>query len=85
MDSRGGLWAAPFDVAGLDFRSDPVPVLMEALRESGNQIEANLTLNSVALLQDAKGVEFDLTEFADASWAQGEKKQSKHRMDYLLK
>ncbi|HEY5622043.1 MAG TPA: sulfatase-like hydrolase/transferase, partial [Pontiella sp.] len=67
---------------GLTGKADPRPVISEVLREVKNPIEANLILNTAALLQDsAPGYRFDLKEFDSAPWKKGE---AAHRLDYLM-
>ena len=51
-------------------QADPRPVLMDALRKAHDEIDANLILNTVALLNDSDlGYPFDLSEFSKPSWA----------------
>lgn len=69
---------------GLTEAADPKPALMQALREVENPTEANFILNTVALLTDAKGVEFDLSEFKNAAWAKDKKVLANRRLDYLI-
>ena len=69
---------------GLAGEADPRPVIMDVLREVSNPIEANLILNSVALLATSNpGYEFDLEEFKTKDWAMGKGNLSKHRLEYL--
>jgi len=69
---------------GLTGEADPRPVIMDVLRQVSNPTEANLILNSAALLQDSKpGYKFDLDEFKSADWATGKKSLAKHRVEYL--
>jgi arylsulfatase A-like enzyme len=69
---------------GLIGESDPRPVIMNALREVSDPVEANLILNSVVLLEDSNpGYDFVLDEFADAEWLMGGKSQADRRIKYL--
>ena len=68
---------------GLTEAADPKPVLMQSLRDVENPTEANFILNTIALLTDAKGVEFDLSEFESAVWAEDKKALANRRLDYL--
>ena len=71
---------------GLAGEADPRPVIMDVLRQTTDPIEANLILNSAALLEDSKpGYDFDLDEFKSAEWAQGKKSLAVHRIEYLKK
>ncbi|QBG48095.1 sulfatase [Verrucomicrobia bacterium S94] len=83
-DPEGLVRVRAAEFLGLTGVGDPVPVIMQALRETADPVEANLMLNSVVLLRDAKGLAFDLSEFKNAPWVQHEKSQSRRRMDYLL-
>ncbi len=57
---------------------------MEVLRQNPGAIEANLILNSAALLETARpGYDFDLEEFKSAEWAKKKGSLSAHRLDYL--
>ena len=47
---------------GLTGMMNPVPVLMKALEESEDGVEALLILNSVVLLMDGPGYAFDLSK-----------------------
>lgn len=69
---------------GLAGEADPRSVFVEALRQVSSPTEANLILNSAALLQDTNpGYTFDLSEFADTEWANGKKSLARHRVEYL--
>ncbi len=69
---------------GLAGAADPRPVFMEVLREVSDPIEANLILNSAALLETATpGYDFDLDEFKSADWATKKGNLAVHRLDYL--
>ncbi len=69
---------------GLVGEADPRPVFMEVLRQVPGAVEANLILNSAALLETAKpGYDFELDEFKSAEWATGKRSLSVHRLDYL--
>lgn len=70
---------------GLTKQADPRPVLMEVLREANDEIDANLILNSVALLNDSDlGYPFDLSEFSKTSWAP-KNSEASWRLNYLNK
>jgi len=69
---------------GLAGEADPRPLFMEVLRQVSDPIEANLILNSAALLETAKpGYDFDLEEFKSAEWAKKKGSLAVHRLDYL--
>lgn len=69
---------------GLTGEADPRPVIMDVLKKTTDPIEANLILNSVALLEDSKlGYDFDLSEFKSASWATEKGSLAKHRIEHL--
>ena len=71
---------------GLNAGVDPRPVIMDVLRQVTNPTEANLILNSAALLEDARpGYDFDLKEFDSAAWTKGKKSLAVHRLEYLKK
>ncbi|VGO11705.1 Arylsulfatase [Pontiella desulfatans] len=71
---------------GLNGEADPRPVIMAALGQAADAVEANLILNSAALLEDSEpGYNFDLSAFGDAPWAKGKKSLAKQRLDYLAK
>jgi len=69
---------------GLAGEADPRPVFMDVLRQVSDPVDANLILNSVALLQDSKpGYKFELDEFKAEEWAKGKKSLARHRIEYL--
>ncbi len=69
---------------GLAGEADPRPVIMEVLRNVSDPVEANLILNSAALLETAKpGYDFDLDEFKSAEWAKKKGNLSIRRLEYL--
>ncbi len=69
---------------GLAGEADPRPVIMEVLRKVSDPVEANLILNSAALLETAKpGYDFDLDEFKSAEWATKRGNLAVHRLEYL--
>lgn len=71
---------------GLNGEADPRPVITDVLKQVDDPTEANLILNSAALLEDSKpGYDFDLSSFNSASWAQGKKNLPKERLKYLSK
>jgi arylsulfatase A-like enzyme len=53
---------------GLTGAADPAPYLFATLAECDDPIEVNLILNSVVLLKDAAGVEFDMSKAEGAAW-----------------
>jgi arylsulfatase A-like enzyme len=68
---------------GLTGAADPRSALTEILLEVSNPIEANLILNSVTLLRDSKGLEFDLSQLKSAEWATGKRNYTHWRIGYL--
>lgn len=71
---------------GLTGVADPRPVIMEVLQQVEDPVEANLILNSAALLEEAQpGYDFDLRQFRSASWALGERSLPRQRLNYLSK
>ena len=69
---------------GLVGAEDPAPVLQEALRKAGNEVEAFLTLNSVALLQDLKGWHFEIDPaMFPTAWRAAERSNVNRRLGYL--
>ncbi len=67
---------------GLTGVADPAPYIFDALAECDDPIEANLILNTAALLQDAAGVEFDMSKAEGAAWTKMEGLVP-HRVSYL--
>lgn len=67
---------------GLTNAADPVPVLMDVLSHSTDPIEVNLILNTVVLLRDGAGVEFDLSQAVNAAWMKMDGLVP-HRVNYL--
>ena len=66
-------------------QADPRPVLMDALRDANDEIDANLILNTVALLNDSNlGYPFDLSEFSKSRWAPKNSEASR-RLEHLNK
>lgn len=64
-------------------QADPRPVLVDALNESDDPIEANLILNTVVLLRDGKcGYDFDVEDIKNASWMK-KNGQFTYRLKYL--
>jgi hypothetical protein len=53
---------------GLTGVADPAPILFDVLAQCDDPIEVNLILNSVALLRDGAGVEFDMSKAEGAAW-----------------
>ena len=69
---------------GLTGMMNPVPVLVKALEESKNDLEALLILNSVVLLRDGKpGYAFDLSKLKLDPEIAGDP-EVQRRLDYLL-
>ncbi len=69
---------------GLTVQGDPRPVIIETLREVTDPTEANLILNSAALLQDSRpGYIFDLDELSSAPWYAQKSSLAKRRINYL--
>ncbi len=69
---------------GLADEADPRPVIMDVLRQTTCPIEANLILNSTALLETIKlGYDFDLDEFKSAEWVTVKGSLAPHRLKYL--
>ncbi|MEP2775877.1 MAG: sulfatase [Luteolibacter sp.] len=71
---------------GLNGQADPHPVFVEVLTQVEDPVEANLILNSAALLNDAEpGYTFDLKQFKSASWAGSGNSPVNERLKYLSK
>ena len=69
---------------GLVGAEDPAPVIRETLANAGNEAEAFLTLNSVVLLKDLKGWQFDIDpEMFPAAWRAAERSNVNRRLGYL--
>lgn len=69
---------------GLTGTADPRPVVMDVLRQTTDPVEANLILNTAALLQETNlGCRFDLGEFHSAAWAKNKTSLARNRLDYL--
>lgn len=67
---------------GLTGFGDPVPVLVDVLSQCDDPIEVNLILNTVVLLRDGAGIEFDMSNVADAPWTKMDGLVLR-RVDYL--
>jgi arylsulfatase A-like enzyme len=67
---------------GLTGAADPAPYLFSALAECDDPIEVNLILNTVVLLRDGAGVEFDMSKAEGAAWTKMEGLVP-HRVGYL--
>lgn len=71
---------------GLTGELDPRAVIIDVLKQVKDPVEANLILNTAALLEDSKpGYDFDLSEFKSASWTKGERSLPRQRLNYLSK
>lgn len=71
---------------GLIRADDPRPVIMEVLSQVEDPVEANLILNSAALIEGLKlGYDFDVSQFRAASWAKDPQELTNRRLDYLSK
>jgi arylsulfatase A-like enzyme len=69
---------------GLTGEADPRPVVMDVLRQTTDPVEANLILNTAALVQETKpGCRFDLREFHSAAWAKNKISLARLRLEYL--
>lgn len=69
---------------GLVGAEDPAPVIREALANAGNEAEAFLTLNSVVLLKDLKGWQFDIDpSIFPAAWRSAQRSNVNRRLGYL--
>jgi len=69
---------------GLTGEADPRPAIEQALDEVTDPVEANLILNTAALLKDSKpGYDFDLKKFKSKNWAAGKNDLTKERLKYL--
>lgn len=68
---------------GLTGAGDPAPILFEVLEECEDPVEANLILNSMVLLRDGSGIEFDQSKAEGAAWTKlgG---LVPHRVEYLF-
>jgi len=63
---------------------DPAPLILQALEESEDAIEALLILNSLVMLQDGQAaIEFDLSQLKLDSSLDGDR-MLQWRMDYLV-
>jgi arylsulfatase A-like enzyme len=67
---------------GLTGAADPVPYIFGALAGCEDPVEANLILNTAALLQDAADIKFDLSKAEGAAWTTMEGLVP-HRVNYL--
>jgi arylsulfatase A-like enzyme len=69
---------------GLIKAEDPAPVIIEVLAHANNEVEADLTLNTVVLLQDWSGYQFDIDpEIFPAEWRKEERSNVNRRLGYL--
>lgn len=53
---------------GLNGFGDPAAVLLDVLSSCTDPVEVNLILNTVVLLRDAAGVQFDMASARDQAW-----------------
>ena len=68
----------------LNRQADPRLVLVDALNETDDPIEANLILNTVVLLRDGKcGYDFNVNDIKNASWMK-KSGEFTHRLEYLI-
>ena len=69
---------------GLVGEEDPAPVIVDVLAHANNEVEAFLTLNTVVLLHDLKGYQFDIDpEIFPAEWRAAERSEVNRRLGYL--
>lgn len=69
---------------GLTGAADPMPVLIQALNETDDYIEACLILNTVVLLVDSDlGWNFDVRKIQQASWMKTKKGEFHQHLKYL--
>lgn len=62
----------------------PAPVIIEVLAHANNEVEADLTLNTVILLKDLSGFKFDIDpEIFPADWRKEERSNVNRRLGYL--
>lgn len=70
---------------GLNKEEDPAPVIENALKNASSRTEANLILNSLVLLQDAKGYTFSLSkDMFPSDWLDKGPALVMRRLEYLL-
>jgi arylsulfatase A-like enzyme len=81
-DPNGLVRVRAAEFLGLAGAADPMPFIYDVLDKTSDPIEANLILNSVALLRDGAGVKVDPEYVKNAEWAKlgG---LVKHRANYL--
>jgi len=84
-DSENLVRVRAAEFLGLIGAEDPSAVIIEVLSKANNEVEAFLTLNSVVLLKDLKGYEFEIDpEIFPAEWRKEERSDVNRRLGYLL-
>jgi len=69
---------------GLTGTSDPMPILIQALNETTDDIEACLILNTVVLLVESDlGWKFEVRKIQQASWMKTKKGEFQQHLNYL--
>ncbi|MGJ8651762.1 MAG: sulfatase-like hydrolase/transferase [Opitutaceae bacterium] len=67
---------------GLNGAADPLPILLDVLNQCNDPVEANLILNSVALLCESTDMKIDFKNLEQAQWHKL-KGLVPHRVEYL--
>jgi arylsulfatase A-like enzyme len=84
QDSENLVRVRAAEFLGLIGEEDPAPVIKEVLAHANNEVEAFLTLNTVVLLKDLKGWEFDIDpEIFPAAWRKEVRSDVNRRLGYL--
>jgi len=84
MDRENLVRVRAAEFLGLIGAEDPNPVMQEVLTHSKNLVEAALTLNSVVLLKDLKGYQFEIDpEIFPAEWREDARSNVNRRLDYI--
>ena len=84
QDSENLVRVRAAEFLGLIKEEDPAPVLIEVLAHANNQVEADLTLNTVILLKDLSGYEFKIDPgIFPAEWRKEERSNVNRRLGYL--
>lgn len=84
-DSENLVRVRAAEFLGLIKAEDPSPVIIDVLSRANNEVEAFLTLNSVVLLKDLSGYDFDIDpEIFPAEWRKEERSDVNRRLGYLL-
>ncbi len=84
-DSENLVRVRAAEFLGLIGAEDPSSVIIEVLSKANNEVEAFLTLNSVVLLKDLKGYEFEIDpEIFPAEWRKEVRSDVNRRLGYLL-